>query len=106
LAGIRILGVLQRIGVCYLIASACVIFIPKFKQNASGPFRVLITYMWHWLVALAMLVIYLGLMLGIWVPGCPQRGMLTPACNAAGFIDYHVRCCHSYYRQKAYSDVT
>lgn len=36
------------------------------------------------------MIIYLGIMFGVQVPGCPKRGMLTPPCNAAGWIDYNI----------------
>lgn len=72
LATIRIMSVLQRIAVVYLILSAVVLSLPR-KRN-------------QWLVMGGFIALYLGIMYGLDVPG-HGRGMLTPEGNAAGYID-------------------
>ena len=71
LAGIRIPGVLQRIGVCYLIALAIFLW---------SSWRGLII----WTVALN--VLYLAFMIGYPVPGC-GAGSWAMECNFARLLD-------------------
>ncbi len=69
---LRIPGVLQRIAVCYLIAS--LIFIhTNWKQQT--------------LVAIALLFIYWALISLIPVPGCEATTIDDKACNLAAYID-------------------
>lgn len=69
---LRIMGVLQRIAVCYLIAS--LIFIrTNWKQQA--------------LIAGALLLIYWALMTLINVPGCEITTFDDKACNLAAYLD-------------------
>ena len=51
---IRIPGVLQRIGVCYLFASTVAIFVPPFRRSAGRLFAVLVNYLWYWIVSPAL----------------------------------------------------
>eukprot|EP01122_Echinamoeba_exundans_P010859 TRINITY_DN414_c0_g1_i4.p1 TRINITY_DN414_c0_g1~~TRINITY_DN414_c0_g1_i4.p1 ORF type:complete len:382 (-),score=20.92 TRINITY_DN414_c0_g1_i4:127-1272(-) len=87
---IRLPGVLQRIGVCYLLASVVVIFLPPFKRGSGRLFSVFTNYLWYWITSLIIMVIYIAVMFGVQVPGCPSRGMLTPPCNAAGWLDVKI----------------
>lgn len=69
---VRIPGVLQRIGVCYLIAS--LIFIhANWKQQAF--------------IAVAMLFIYWALMTLVPVPGCEITTIDDKACNLAAYFE-------------------
>eukprot|EP00002_Diphylleia_rotans_P011035 TRINITY_DN218_c0_g3_i1.p1 TRINITY_DN218_c0_g3~~TRINITY_DN218_c0_g3_i1.p1 ORF type:complete len:484 (+),score=94.73 TRINITY_DN218_c0_g3_i1:210-1661(+) len=70
----RIMGVLQRISLCYLIVALQVMYLPRIFQYAFN---------------LVYITIYLALMYGVDVPGC-GRGSLEPDCNAARFIDEKV----------------
>jgi predicted acyltransferase len=69
---VRIMGVLQRIAVCYLIAS--LIFIhTNWKQQA--------------IIAGVLLLVYWALMTLINVPGCEVTTFNDKACNLAAYID-------------------
>ncbi len=72
ISNLRIMGVLQRIAICYLIAS--LIFIrTNWKQQA--------------IIASALLLIYWALMTLINVPGCEITTFNDKACNLAGYLD-------------------
>jgi predicted acyltransferase len=77
---IRIPGVLQRIAVVYLIASAIVLFAGRVAR---------------WVIAAALLLGYFALMK--WVP-VPEfgRGVLTPDGNLAAYIDRALLYNHLY----------
>eukprot|EP01147_Barroeca_monosierra_P004204 gene4204-6550_t len=75
---IRIMGILQRVAVCYYAVALMEIFLPRSKRyrNYNEPESTR------------------GIMYGVPVPSsfgeeC-GRGILTPACNAASYIDKHV----------------
>lgn len=69
---VRIMGVLQRIAVCYLAAS--LIFVhTKWKQQA--------------IIAAVLLFVYWALMTLINVPGCDVTTFNDKACNLAAYID-------------------
>jgi predicted acyltransferase len=69
---LRIMGVLQRIAVCYLAAS--LIFVrTNWKQQAF--------------IAGALLLVYWALMTLINVPGCDVTSFNDKACNLAAYID-------------------
>ena len=72
LSNVRIMGVLQRIAVCYLVAA--LIFIKtNWKQQA--------------IIAAALLFVYWALMTLINVPGCEITTFDDKACNLAAYID-------------------
>lgn len=72
LSTLRIPGVLQRIAVCYLIAS--LIFLhTNWKQQT--------------IIGVALLIIYWILMTTIPVPGCEITTMNDKACNLSAYID-------------------
>jgi len=71
-SNVRIMGVLQRIAVCYLIAS--LIFTrTNWKQQAT--------------IAAGLLLIYWALMTLINVPGCDVTTFNDKACNLAAYLD-------------------
>lgn len=67
----RIMGVLQRIALCYGTVTVLFLATSTIVQRV---------------VMLCFTAIYVGLMYGLDVPKC-GRGNLTPGCNAGGFID-------------------
>lgn len=71
-AHVRIMGVLQRIAVCYLIASLVFIH-TNWKQQA--------------IIAGVLLLVYWALMTLINVPGCEVTTFNDKACNLAAYID-------------------
>jgi heparan-alpha-glucosaminide N-acetyltransferase len=48
---IRIPGVLQRIGFCYLLASSVVILVPPLRRGSGRLFAVFTNYLWYWIVS-------------------------------------------------------
>lgn len=72
LSTVRIMGVLQRIAVCYLVAS--LIFIrTNWKQQA--------------IIAVVLMLVYWALMTLIDVPGCLETTINNKTCNLAAYID-------------------
>ena len=72
LANLRIPGVLQRIAVCYLIAS--LIFLhTNWKQQT--------------IIGIVLLLIYWFLMVAVPVPGCEITSIDDKACNLAAYFD-------------------
>ncbi len=72
ISNVRIMGVLQRIAVCYFVAS--LIFIrTNWKQQA--------------IIATALLLVYWALMTLINVPGCEITTFNDKACNLAAYLD-------------------
>jgi len=69
---VRIMGVLQRIAVCYLFAALIFLHTTRKQQAIIGVF---------------LLLIYWGLMTLIDVPGCAVTSFDDKACNLAGYLD-------------------
>jgi len=72
LAHLRIMGVLQRIALCYLVVSTVLLALPRRRHQ--------------WLAMAAIIALYLGIMYGVDVPG-HGRGVLTAEGHASGYID-------------------
>lgn len=71
-SNIRILGVLQRIAICYLVA-ALIFLHTNWKQQA--------------VIAVGLLLLYWALMTLIDVPGCAVTTFNDKACNLAAYVD-------------------
>lgn len=69
---VRIMGVLQRIAVCYL-AAALIFLHTNWKQQT--------------IIAVALLLLYWALMILISVPGCEVSTFNDKACNLAAYLD-------------------
>ena len=69
---VRIMGVLQRIAICYLFA-ALIFLHTNWKQQA--------------IIAVALLFLYWALMTLISVPGCEITTFNDKACNLAAYLD-------------------
>ncbi len=72
LSHVRIMGVLQRIAVCYLFA-ALIFLHTNWKQQT--------------IIAVVLLLVYWALMTLINVPGCEITAFDDKACNLAAYID-------------------
>jgi predicted acyltransferase len=72
---VRVMGVLQRIAVCYLI-SALIFLKTNWKQQA-----ILVT---------VLLLVYWALMTLISVPGCEITALSDRACNLAAYVDREI----------------
>ncbi|CAN0846162.1 Heparan-alpha-glucosaminide N-acetyltransferase [Linum grandiflorum] len=94
---IRLLGILQRISIGYIVGAVCEIWLSRRTRREIG---ILKSYYWHWVAAFALIAVYLGLLYGMYVPdwqfvhdanvNCSVRGDVGPACNSAGLIDRYV----------------
>mmetsp|Transcript_29659 Transcript_29659/g.88748 ORF Transcript_29659/g.88748 Transcript_29659/m.88748 type:complete len:726 (-) Transcript_29659:538-2715(-) len=100
LAQIRIMGILQRVAVCYYAVALMEIFLPRATQfdpsQAAGrllrqAWLLLCRYRWHWLAAGILVAINTAVMYGVDVTAADGmhcgRGNLTPVCNAASYAD-------------------
>ena len=72
---IRIMGVLQRIAICYLVASILFLHTTWREQITIG---------------IGLLIIYWFLMTMIDVPGCLETSVNLKPCNLAAFVDRSV----------------
>ena len=75
--GFRILGVLQRIALCYLIVSAMYLLLPNIY--------------YHFIIMGSCIAIYLGFMYGYPVPPFDEdnpcgRGVVSEECNFNGYM--------------------
>lgn len=118
---IRWCGILQRIALAYLVVALVEIFSrdSQAKDLASSWFSVFKLYFWHWLVGASVLVVYLAVIYGTYVPdwqftvqrnnvtveltvACGMRGKLDPPCNAVGYVDRKVLGLNHMYRHPAW----
>ncbi|KAK9291561.1 hypothetical protein L1049_019509 [Liquidambar formosana] len=121
---IRWCGILQRIALAYLIVA----FLEIFTKNAQakdlprGQFSIFKLYFWHWLVGACVLIVYLAVIHGTYVPdwqftvhnrdsadygkiftvACGVRGNLDPPCNAVGYVDREVLGINHMYQHPAW----
>ncbi|XP_022719435.1 heparan-alpha-glucosaminide N-acetyltransferase isoform X2 [Durio zibethinus] len=121
---IRFCGILQRIAFAYLVVALVEIFLKdaQSKDISAGHFSVFRLCRWHWLVGACILIMYLALLYGMYVPDwqftvpnqdsadygkvftvpCNVRGKLDPPCNAVGYIDREVLGINHMYRRPAW----
>jgi len=91
----RIMGVLQRFGLSYLIVGLILVLVPRIHRfmvptNSENPpptlhriFADILPYLWQWAVVIVILIVYLLLQFLLPVPGCPT-GYLGPGGLADG----------------------
>ncbi|XP_042987687.1 heparan-alpha-glucosaminide N-acetyltransferase isoform X2 [Carya illinoinensis] len=118
---IRWCGILQRIALAYLVVALVEIFSTdaRGKDPVSSWFSVFKLYYWHWLVAASVLIVYLAVIYGTYVPdwkftvlnsnstvemtvACGMSGKLDPPCNAVGYIDRLVLGLNHMYQHPAW----
>lgn len=117
---IRWMGILQRISIGYIVAALSEIWLPRHSSRG-------VNYFWHWCTACALLIVYTGLLYGLYVPDwkfevqnssssstngssfymvkCSTRGDLGPGCNSAGMIDRHVLGLKHLYTKPVYKNL-
>ncbi|EDQ89607.1 uncharacterized protein MONBRDRAFT_25125 [Monosiga brevicollis MX1] len=126
LTNIRIFGILQRVAVCYFAVALMEIFLPRLTgalpaDNGTWADWMRRTqhlfwrYRWHWFSAALLLAVHTSILYGVDVPDAfgerCGRGQLTPACNAATYIDRLILTVpHMYFPENggdpAHADVT
>ncbi|KAI9184782.1 hypothetical protein LWI28_001006 [Acer negundo] len=122
---IRWCGILQRIAFAYLVVALVEIFTKDSNDTTDrspGQFSVFKLYYRHWLVGACLLIIYLALLYGTYVPDwqftvhdkdsadygkvfnvtCGMRGKLDSPCNAVGYIDRQVLGINHIYHHPAW----
>ncbi|KAI9099125.1 hypothetical protein K1719_024892 [Acacia pycnantha] len=124
MAHIRWCGILQRIALAYLIVALVEIYSKseQAEDQATTQLSLFKLYYWHWLVAACILIAYMALLYGIYVPdwkfvvqnpdsiyygktltvACGVRGELDPPCNAVGYIDREVLGINHVYKRPAW----
>ncbi|MED6143079.1 hypothetical protein PIB30_003357 [Stylosanthes scabra] len=102
---IRLMGILQRIALAYLLTALCEIWLRRDDTVNSGS-SLIRKYRYQWAVSLLVSGVYLSLLYGLYVPDweyriatesssepkifsvkCGVRGDTGPGCNAVGMID-------------------
>ncbi|KAJ0015270.1 hypothetical protein Pint_19772 [Pistacia integerrima] len=121
---IRWCGILQRIALAYLIVAMVEIFTKdaQDKNQSPGCFSIFRLYCWHWLVGACVLIIYLAIIYGTYVPdwqftihnkdsadfgkvfnvSCGVSRKLDPPCNAVGYVDRKVLGINHMYHHPAW----
>ncbi|PUZ75888.1 hypothetical protein GQ55_1G245800 [Panicum hallii var. hallii] len=120
LAKIRLMGILQRIAIAYLLAAICEIWLKRDDDVDSG-LDLLRRYPYQLFVGLVLSFTYTVLLYGIYVPDweyqisgpgsieksfsvkCGVRGDTGPACNAVGMIDRTILGIDHLYRRPVYA---
>jgi len=117
-------GILQRIALAYLVVAILEIVTKdaKIQDRSSSGFSIFRMYFSQWIVACCILVVYLSLVYGIYVPDwefrvqntdssnygkvltvtCGTRGKLNPPCNAVGYIDRKILGINHMYQKPAW----
>ncbi|KAG5549129.1 hypothetical protein RHGRI_014482 [Rhododendron griersonianum] len=121
---IRWCGILQRIALAYFVVALIEISTKtaQAKDLLPGRFSIFKLYCWHWLVGACVLIVYLALIYGVYVPdwhftvnnrdsadygkiltvNCGVRGKLDPPCNTVGYIDREVLGINHMYAHPAW----
>ncbi|KAJ1692115.1 hypothetical protein LUZ63_008813 [Rhynchospora breviuscula] len=121
---IRWCGILQRIALAYLVVAFLEILTKEadLEDKSSAGFFVYRKYYRQWIVAACILIIYMSLLYGIYVPDwefrvqydnspsygkvfkvtCGTRGKLNQPCNAVGYIDRKILGINHMYKHPAW----
>ncbi|XWS33086.1 hypothetical protein CRYUN_Cryun22dG0048700 [Craigia yunnanensis] len=117
----RLMGILQRIAIAYLVAAMCEIWL-KGDNHVTSELTLLRKYRSQWVAALVISIIYISLLYGLYVPNweyqipdatsssapkifsvkCGVRGDTGPACNAVGMIDRKILGIQHLYRKPVF----
>ncbi|RVW31610.1 Heparan-alpha-glucosaminide N-acetyltransferase [Vitis vinifera] len=121
---IRWCGILQRIALAYLVVALLEITTKKAqaKDLSPGQFSIFKLYCWHWLMGACVLIVYMAVSYGTYVPdwhftvhdrdsadygkvltvACGARGKLDPPCNVVGYIDREILGMNHMYQHPAW----
>ncbi|KAJ9681883.1 hypothetical protein PVL29_017989 [Vitis rotundifolia] len=122
---IRWCGILQRIALAYLVVALLEITTKKAqaKDLSPGQFSIFKLYCWHWLMGACVLIVYMAVSYGTYVPdwhftvydrdsvnygkvltvACGVRGKLDPPCNVVGYIDREILGMNHMYQHPAWT---
>ncbi|XP_010674054.2 uncharacterized protein LOC104890316 isoform X1 [Beta vulgaris subsp. vulgaris] len=121
---IRWCGILQRIALSYLVVAFLEIATKTSQATTQldSRFSVFKLYCWQWVTGACILVIYLSVLYGVYVPdwqfsvqtsespdhgrnftvACGVRGKLNPPCNAVGYVDRKLLGINHVYQHPAW----
>ncbi|KAL6650669.1 hypothetical protein ACP70R_009594 [Stipagrostis hirtigluma subsp. patula] len=117
---IRLMGILQRIAIAYLLTALCEIWL-KGEEDVDYGFDLLKRYRYQLFVGLIVAVTYMVLLYGTYVPDweyqisgpgstektfsvkCGVRGDTSPGCNAVGMIDRKILGMQHLYGRPVYA---
>lgn len=117
---IRLMGILQRIAIAYLLAAICEIWL-KGDDDVDCGLDVIRRYRYQLVVALLLSTMYTVILNGVYVPDweyqisgpgsteksfsvrCGVRGDTGPACNAVGMLDRTILGIDHLYRRPVYA---
>uniref|UniRef100_A0ACD5UQ25 Uncharacterized protein n=3 Tax=Avena sativa TaxID=4498 RepID=A0ACD5UQ25_AVESA len=117
---IRLMGILQRIAIAYLVTALCQIWL-KGDDDVESGLDLIKRYRYQLLVGLLITVTYMALLYGTYVPDweyqisgpgsmektfsvkCGVRGDSGPGCNAVGMIDRKILGIQHLYGRPVYA---
>ncbi|PKA47568.1 heparan-alpha-glucosaminide N-acetyltransferase [Apostasia shenzhenica] len=120
LYNIRLMGVLQRIAIAYLLVTLSEIWLRNDNIVVDSGYSLMKRYRLQLLVGCILTTVYLVLLYGLFVPDwqyqvpsegymlksyivkCGIRGDTSPACNAAGMIDRTILGVQHLYKRPVY----
>ncbi|KAK3158066.1 hypothetical protein QOZ80_2AG0132530 [Eleusine coracana subsp. coracana] len=120
LTKIRLMGILQRIAIAYLLAAICEIWL-KGDDDVDYGTDLLRKYRYQLFVGMVLSTVYTVLLYGMYVPDweyqisgpgstvksfsvkCGVRGNTGPACNAVGMVDRTILGIDHLYRRPVYA---
>ncbi|XVF14694.1 hypothetical protein REPUB_Repub09cG0083300 [Reevesia pubescens] len=117
----RLMGILQRIAIAYVVAAMCEIWL-KGDDHVTSELTLLRKYQFQWVAALVFTILYISLLYGLYVPNweyqipdatsssapkifavkCGVRGDTGPACNVVGMIDRKILGIQHLYRKPVF----
>ncbi|KAK3120358.1 hypothetical protein QOZ80_9AG0686300 [Eleusine coracana subsp. coracana] len=117
----RLMGILQRIAIAYLVVAVCEIWLKGGASDiGSGGYALIKRYRHQMFVGLVLTLTYTALLYGMYVPDweyevtspdstmkhflvkCGVKGDTQPGCNAAGMIDRRVLGIQHMYTRPVY----
>lgn len=117
---IRLMGILQRIAIAYLLTALCEIWL-KGDEDVDYGFDLLKRYRYQLFVGAIVAITYMALLYGTYVPDweyqtsgpgsteksflvkCGVRGDTSPGCNAVGMIDRKILGIEHLYGRPVYA---
>ncbi|KAK3144869.1 hypothetical protein QOZ80_4AG0318880 [Eleusine coracana subsp. coracana] len=117
---IRLMGILQRIAIAYLLTALCEIWL-KGDEDVDYGFDLLKRYRYQLFVGSVVAITYMALLYGTFVPDweyqisgpgsteqtlfvkCGVRGDTSPGCNAVGMIDRKILGIQHLYGRPVYA---
>lgn len=119
---LRIMGVLQRIAIAFIIVAFFEVFLSNRQMADANEsfFGIVKIYRWQWVAVFVLAVLYLGFSYGLYVPDwhfeylsdtgaastllvkCNVRGSMSPGCNAVGYLDRLIMGISHLYKRPAY----